>query len=474
MKNIVEPIREFIAGGVPAALLAATLLAACENPQPPGVCGTIPEQTVVVGETASVNPCFNDPNGDVLKYSMANSDPGVAAASISGTLVTVRGVAPGVGVVTITATDASGLAADQEFRVVVPPSGTGFEDGGSAPPPNQPPQVIPVPSWNWLWSDPVVEDFTLEAIVADHFFDPDDDYADLTVTAHSTDPAVVRIESADTSAVELLTVSPGRASVTMTVTDPDGASASKTWKVWVGNVAPEVWSEGRDFVVGVDEETMRYFPAFIVDCNIGDSLTYTLSNSNPAVVEARIEERTAHFRGLAAGTAEITMAGEDRAGLTAEVSFTITVAENRAPVIVDTLPDEIAAIKGDTLEFVLTDYFADPDGDDLSYGVVSQRGLDTWIEGDTLWVEANATGYKLIMIDAVDPHGRMAWQFSIVAVEDAEEGAELALSTGTGGRPDHGPRVAASADPAHSGPRARLVPGQVPPRRPGTAVVDSG
>lgn len=418
MKNIVTSIRESTAVGVPAALLAATLLSACENPEPPGVCGTIAEQTVVVGETALVNACFNDPNGDVLSYSVASSDPGVAAASISGSVVAVRGVAPGSVVVTVTATDAGGLRAHQEFRVVVPAGGQESEDGDNAS--NQPPQVIPLPSWDAHWSDPAVEDVTLKVFVADHFYDPDDDYADLTVTAQSTDPAVVRIESADSGTVELLTVSAGRASVTMTVTDPDGASASKTWKVTVRNVAPEVWSEVRDFVIGVDEETARYFPAFIVDCNIGDSLIHTLSSSNPDVVEARIEEKAAYFKGLAAGTTTITMTGEDKAGLTAEVSFTITVAENRAPVIVDTLPDEIAATKGDTLEFVLTDYFEDPDRDRLSYGAVAQRGLDTWIEGDTLWVEANRTGYKLIMIKAVDPDGRMAWQFSIIAVEDED------------------------------------------------------
>ena len=421
MKNIVTSIRASIAVGVPAALLAAALFAACENPQPPGICGTISEQTVMVGETASVNACFNDPNGDVLSYGVANSDPEVAAASISGSLVNLRGIAPGSVVVTITATDLGGLRAQQDFRVVVSAEeGRGLEDGGNASPSNQPPQVIPLPSWDAQWSDPVVEDFALEVVVADHFHDPDDDYADLTVTAESTDPAVVRIESADSGTVELLTVSSGQASVTMTVTDPDGASASKTWRVTVGNVAPDVWSEGRDFVVGVDEETTRYFPAFIVDCNIGDSLIYTLSNTNPDVLEARIEERTAHFRGLTAGTTTITMTGEDKAGLTAEVRFTITVAENRPPAIVETLPEEIAAIKGDTLEFVLTDYFEDPDGDVLSYGVAAQRGLDTWIEGDTLWVEANATGYKFIMIDAVDPDGRMAWQFSIIAVEDGD------------------------------------------------------
>ena len=314
MKKIVTSSRNPIAVGVPAALLAATLLAACENPEPPRVCGAIQEQTVAVGETASVSACFDDPNGDVLSYSVADSDPGVAAATISGTVVTVRGLSPGVGVVTVTATDAGGLRAYQEFRVVVAAEGPGVEDGGNPPPPNRPPQVIPVSYWDWYWSDPVVEDVTLTVAIADHFCDPDDDYADLTVTAQSTDPSVVRIESADTAAVELVTVSSGRATITMTVTDPEGASASKTWEITVGNVAPDVWSEGRDFVFAVNEETTRYFPAFIVDCNIGDSLAYTLSSSNPAVVEARIEERTAHFRGLAAGTSLITMTGRTRRG----------------------------------------------------------------------------------------------------------------------------------------------------------------
>ena len=258
MKNIVTSSRKPIAVGVPAALLAATLLAACENPRPPGVCGTIPEQTVMVGATASVSACFEDPNGDVLSYSVENSDPGVAAASISGTVVTVRGVSPGTGVVTVTATDAGGLRAHQEFRVVVAADGQGFEEGNSTPP-NQPPKVIPLPHWDWYWSDPVVEYFTLKVAIADHFLDPDDDYADLTVTARSTDPAVVRIESTDSDAVVLLTVSSGRATITMTVTDPEGASASKTWEITVGNVAPDVWSEGRDFALGVDEETTRYF-----------------------------------------------------------------------------------------------------------------------------------------------------------------------------------------------------------------------
>ena len=73
------------------AMCGVGLLAACENPQPPGSCGTIPEQTVVVGEQATVSACFEDPNGDLLSYRATTSDAGVATVSVSGSTLTVAG-----------------------------------------------------------------------------------------------------------------------------------------------------------------------------------------------------------------------------------------------------------------------------------------------------------------------------------------------------------------------------------------------
>lgn len=75
-----------------AATLAAVALAACDNPQPPAACGTLPQQSVHVGETVSVVACFNDPNGDLLTFVAEPSNPGVAAASAAGNTVTVSGV----------------------------------------------------------------------------------------------------------------------------------------------------------------------------------------------------------------------------------------------------------------------------------------------------------------------------------------------------------------------------------------------
>ncbi len=99
------------------ALFAVASIAACDNPQPPDPCGSIPEQTIFVGESVTVDACFNDPNGEMLSILVTTSDPGVATTVASGSRVTVTAASPGVAVVTMTATDPGGLQAQQSFRV---------------------------------------------------------------------------------------------------------------------------------------------------------------------------------------------------------------------------------------------------------------------------------------------------------------------------------------------------------------------
>ncbi|MCE2399209.1 MAG: hypothetical protein J4F34_09335, partial [Gemmatimonadetes bacterium] len=62
-------------------ILAATLcLAACDSNEGPAVMGSIPNQTVAVGETVTISLAqyFADPDGDDLSYAAASSDEGVA------------------------------------------------------------------------------------------------------------------------------------------------------------------------------------------------------------------------------------------------------------------------------------------------------------------------------------------------------------------------------------------------------------
>ena len=380
-----------------------------EENRAPKVVGQILAQDLEEGDESMVEAAsyFSDPDEDELEFSAESADTEVVEATMKGTEVELKVMDEGTTTVKITAEDPEGLKADQKFGVTV-----------KAQPPNKPPRAKTVPFWDVYWGDPLLEDLTLEIVIKDHFQDPDDDYPTLTVTAESTNEAVVRIESADTDTVKIVTVAEGWASVTVTVTDPDGRSASKRWGVKVEDVAPEVRSEGRDFVIAVDEETTRSFSFYIIDCNIGDSLAYSVSSSDSAVVEATVDRHVARLRGLATGTARITIKAEDKTGLTAEVSFTVTVDSNRPPVIVDSIPREMTLTEGDRVKFVLTDYFDDPDDDELSYSELTQKGISATIRGDTLWLDADEPGNAYFSVTAKDPDGRKVRQSSWVTVEE--------------------------------------------------------
>ena len=88
----------------------------------PVATGGIPGQTVAAGETTAVDVAqyFSDPDGDALSYSVETSNANVATTSVSGSVVTLVGVAKGNASVTVTATDPEGLSATQKFDVTVP------------------------------------------------------------------------------------------------------------------------------------------------------------------------------------------------------------------------------------------------------------------------------------------------------------------------------------------------------------------
>lgn len=91
--------------------------------RPPHASGSIPAQTVRVGESVTVDvaPRFRDVDRDTLTYSAASSDPAVVTATIRQSELTMTGVAAGTATVTVTATDPDGEAATQTVSVTVPP-----------------------------------------------------------------------------------------------------------------------------------------------------------------------------------------------------------------------------------------------------------------------------------------------------------------------------------------------------------------
>lgn len=201
----------------------------------PAQTGSIPAQTVHVGETVTVNVSsyFTDPDGDALTYTAASSDTRVATVTLAGSTLTVTAVTQGTATVTVTARDPDGLSAQQNFAVTVP---------------NRAPEAL-------LTADPdtiTTEQFlTFSPPVAEWFSDPDDD--PLTYVVSSSDEGVAVAELVDGELV-VRAVAPGTATITVSAADPGGLSAEVSFDVTVieasqeavviTSVEPEVLVEG--------------------------------------------------------------------------------------------------------------------------------------------------------------------------------------------------------------------------------------
>ena len=185
------------------------------SPEP---AGTIPDETVEVGEpvTVDLSAYFTDPDGDPLTYTARSSNTGVARVSVSASTLTITAIAKGTANVTTTATDDEGLSATQTFESTVP---------------NRSPEPVgTIPDETVEVDDPVAVDLSR------YFTDPDGDA--LTYTARSSNTSVATV-SVSGSVVTITAVAKGTADVTATATDSEGLSATQTFESVVPNRRPE-------------------------------------------------------------------------------------------------------------------------------------------------------------------------------------------------------------------------------------------
>lgn len=200
-----------------AATAAFIVLAAvaCENPQPPAACGPLSEMTLHTRETATVTACFDDPNGDELRYVVRSSNARVATASIVGPSVTVTAVAPGSASVSVTAIDPGGLQAKQGFEVTVP---------NRAP---RPTGTIP------SITSGVHGTWTVDASL--YFNDLDGEALTYGATSSNTDVATVSVAD---STVSITALAEGTTTVTVTAFDPGSLSATQDVRITVTRDGP--------------------------------------------------------------------------------------------------------------------------------------------------------------------------------------------------------------------------------------------
>lgn len=294
----------------------------------------------------------------------------------------------------------------------------GGEGGTTVPPVDPPPPQnrapVPVGSIGLLTIDVGA---TVTTDVASNFNDPDGDA--LTYSAATSDGGVATA-TVSGSVVTTTGVAAGTATITITARDPGGLTATQTMAVNVQatNSPPTVTGTIDDQTLSVGDSVTIDVAASFSDPD-GDELAFAAASSDTAVATASVSGSMVSVMAVAAGSATVTVTATDTGGLAAEVGFTVTVEQpNRAPEVADMIPAQTMTV-GDTVRLVVSMYFMDPDGDELSYEAVSANTgvAEALAMGDTVMLAAMGAGEVTVAVTASDPEGLTTKQDVMVTVQ---------------------------------------------------------
>jgi len=253
--------------------------------------------------------------------------------------------------------------------------------------------------------------------VASNFNDPDGDA--LTYAAATSDASVA---TATVSGSQVTTTgeAAGSATITITARDPGGLTATQTMAVTVEavNAPPTVTGTVEDQTLNVGDTLTADIAEYFNDPD-GDDLTFAAASSDTAVATASVSGSTLTVMAVTEGSATVTVSATDPGDLSAEFAFTVTVEQpNRAPEVAESIDAQTLNV-GDTVRLVVSMYFTDPDGDELTYEAVSS---DTGVAealamGDTVQIAAMMAGGATVAVTATDPEGQFATQDIAVTVQ---------------------------------------------------------
>ena len=198
------------------AIVWSAAPAVAQDPRAPEAVGSIPAQTIAAGQSASLDltPYFSDADGEPLAYAATVSDVAMATVSVSGNILTIAGVAPGMAVVTVFASDPGGLSATQRTQVTV-------EAPNRAPGPvgTIPGQTLAPGQW-------------VSISVSSYFRDPEGET--LSFSATTSDAAVASV-AVSGDIVTITQAGTGTAIVNAVARDPGGLSVQQSITVATGS-----------------------------------------------------------------------------------------------------------------------------------------------------------------------------------------------------------------------------------------------
>lgn len=350
--------------------------------------GTLVNQTATSEQAFSYAVpagAFTDPNGDALTLSASGLPSWLSFNAATGTFSGTPG-APGSWTIGVNATDPSGLNATGSFTVTVPNIAPVYNSGLST------------------IQSAVAGQLYTYTIPAGMFTDGNGDALTYTATGM---PSWLSLDPV-TGTFSGIAGAGGRSTVTVTATDPSGASVSGSFKLSVNYASPVYNGSLTDQAANPGQNFNYTMPSGAFTDPNGDPLTYKVTGMPSWMA---FNAATLSFVGIApwtSGSWTVSVCAHDSGDLISSTgSFTVSV-NNTAPVYnTGSLVDQVAPENQPFSYTIPAGAFTDPSNDPLTYNV---SGLPAWLSFNaaTLTFSGTApwgTGSSTVAVTATDPGG---------------------------------------------------------------------
>ncbi len=322
----------------------------------------IPGRKFTVGDAAAtfnLNDYFSDPEGATLAYVARSNRSGVAAASVTGSTLSITPKAAGSAAITLTATDPGGLSAAQHVAVEV----------SAAPKPPPPPAeplsaAITGPSQivsgtSHTWRSTVTggrPSYSYSWYVATRC-------TNLDHLRARDEPCALQWSGAGSGAslTRAITTTGAYAHIRLVVSDSDspGSSAEDRHSVEVKqpNNAPLANGSVASRTLTLGSSATRLNVSSWFTDKDGDQLRYAVSSSPSGVVGASIPSNgvALTLSAVKAGATTVTVTARDPSNASARQSFGVRV--NRRPVASKAIPAQTATVGRASATLDLSGFF---------------------------------------------------------------------------------------------------------------------
>ena len=300
--------------------------------------------------------------------------------------------------------------------ITLPDAESEQEDGQQQQePPNQAPMVASAIGDATIINESGSKQVSLSGV----FSDADND--SLTITALSSDDAKATVSVAsDQSSLTVTAKARGTATITVTANDGNGGTVSDSFTVKV-KAAPTVASGLADVTSLEEDSTQLLSLAGVFSDADGDALTITASSSDDtkAIFSIALDGSSLTVRGVAEGTATITVTAQDSDGNGVSDGFDVSVVAapqqqqqgntNRAPTVASAIADATIVNESGTQQVSLSGVFDDADNDSLTITALSSDDAKATVsvasDQSSLTVAAKARGTATITVTADDGNG---------------------------------------------------------------------